>query len=508
MAFLLDRWEIDSDTRRIACDGFETRVSPKAMGVLLALDAAWGGVVSRDTLLDTVWPGVTVGEEVLTQAIAELRRAFGDDRRQPSAIETVHKRGYRLLLKRDPMQPPQSEGGLGPARGPSVAVLPFRALGSDEAALTLADGLSRDVSVSLARTRWLFVSALASSSALAAGGSGPVQAAARLGVRYILDGTVIVDGRRFRLSVSLCDATDGGTVWAEIVERPLDDLFEIIDSVAGAVAMAVESEIVFSERRRAMLSPIESLDAWGAFHRGTALASASDPGRLEEAEALLLRATSLAPDAPRILAATSALYFRRTCLAIPETHRQDRAKAVEFAERAVASDARDPMALMARGMNHVVAGEVEAGRARYQDAIALNRNFAHARYYLAYTSIYADDFSAGLQQMDFAHRLSPVDPMRFSFLAARGQLHSLHGEVEEGADLADRALSEPNANFWNHCIAAWCAERAGRRDTAGRYAAALKAQRPDFRREDYFAIFQFSDTNRRAVETAFDGIGL
>ncbi len=508
MAFLLGSWDIDPDTRRIAGDGGEARVSPKAMGVLLALDAAWGGVVSRETLLDTVWPGVTVGEEVLTQAIAELRRAFRDDRRQPSAIETVHKRGYRLLLTRDPSAPTASEGALGPAHGPSVAVLPFRALGTDETALTMAEGLSRDISVSLARTRWLFVSALASSAALAAAGSGPIQAAARLGVRYVLDGTVIVHGRRFRLSASLCDATDGGTVWAEIFERPLDDLFEIIDSVAAAVAMAVETEIVLSERRRAMLHPIESLDAWGAFHRGTALAAASDAGRLEEAEALLLRAVSLAPDAARILAATSALYFRRACLAIPATHRQDRAKAVEFAERAVASDARDPMALMARGMNHVVAGEVEAGRARYQDAIGLNRNFAHARYYLAYTSIYADDFSDGLQQMDFAHRLSPVDPMRFSFLAARGQLHSLHGEVAEGADLADRALQEPNANFWNHCVAAWCAERAGRRGTARRHAAALKSQRPDFKREDYFGIFQFSEANRRAVETAFDGIGL
>src|SRR3990170_7453464 len=79
----------------------ERRLSPKATGVLLALAETRGRVWSRDALLERVWPNVVVGEEVLTHAIAELRRAFGDDFRQPVLIETIHKSGYRLLGEAD-----------------------------------------------------------------------------------------------------------------------------------------------------------------------------------------------------------------------------------------------------------------------------------------------------------------------------------------------------------------------------------------------------------------------
>ena len=89
-------WLVDPKTRRVSQGSQFVRLSPKAMGVLTALRDA-GGVVSRSELLAQVWPDVTVGEEVLTHAIAEIRKAFGDGIRHPRYIETVHKSGYRLL---------------------------------------------------------------------------------------------------------------------------------------------------------------------------------------------------------------------------------------------------------------------------------------------------------------------------------------------------------------------------------------------------------------------------
>lgn len=101
---------VDPATRRV-CRGDEiVRLSPKAMAVLGVLYEAGGDVLSRAELLEEVWKGVTVGEEVLTHAIAELRRALGDSSRQPRYIETVHKSGYRLLL--DQPVPAQSAGWL------------------------------------------------------------------------------------------------------------------------------------------------------------------------------------------------------------------------------------------------------------------------------------------------------------------------------------------------------------------------------------------------------------
>ena len=97
MMHTLGEWIFDPATRRLCCGRGERRLSPKAAAVLKALAETPGQVWSRDALLERVWPNVTVGEEVLTHAIAELRRATEDDFRSPSLIETIHKSGYRLL---------------------------------------------------------------------------------------------------------------------------------------------------------------------------------------------------------------------------------------------------------------------------------------------------------------------------------------------------------------------------------------------------------------------------
>src|SRR5690606_26904041 len=82
-----------------ACRTQETRrLTLKAMQVLLALAEAGGRVVSREQLLGRVWPDTLPTDDVLTQAVAQLRRAFGSGREAPPYIETIAKAGYRLLV--------------------------------------------------------------------------------------------------------------------------------------------------------------------------------------------------------------------------------------------------------------------------------------------------------------------------------------------------------------------------------------------------------------------------
>ena len=77
--------------------GMPRRITPKAMGVLLALVEQAGRVVSRDALLAQVWPDTLPTDDVITQAITQLRKAFGEERGNPRYIETIAKNGYRLL---------------------------------------------------------------------------------------------------------------------------------------------------------------------------------------------------------------------------------------------------------------------------------------------------------------------------------------------------------------------------------------------------------------------------
>ena len=94
--FELGEWRVDPASREVASQETSTRVSPKAMQVLQTLIRAGGEVIPRDDLMSAVWGDVIVGEEVLTHAIAELRRALGESARRPRYIEPVHKSGYRL----------------------------------------------------------------------------------------------------------------------------------------------------------------------------------------------------------------------------------------------------------------------------------------------------------------------------------------------------------------------------------------------------------------------------
>ena len=97
--FDLGDWRVDPSSRRISNDeGGVRRVTPKALTVLLVLVNARGAVVPREALLHAVWRDAEVLEENLTHAVAELRRALGDQRRKAKVIETVHGVGYRLTI--------------------------------------------------------------------------------------------------------------------------------------------------------------------------------------------------------------------------------------------------------------------------------------------------------------------------------------------------------------------------------------------------------------------------
>ncbi|WP_186442595.1 winged helix-turn-helix domain-containing protein [Lysobacter antibioticus] len=123
---------VDIPLREIRAPGARRprRITPKSMGVLLVLVEHADRVVSRDALLAEVWPDTLPTDDVVTQAITQLRKAFDEDRGNPRYIETIAKNGYRLLARVEWLQP---EGAPAPA-GDSAAAAPPAAV--DAAAAT------------------------------------------------------------------------------------------------------------------------------------------------------------------------------------------------------------------------------------------------------------------------------------------------------------------------------------------------------------------------------------
>src|SRR3712207_669177 len=115
-------YRLDLRDERLWRGGEPVRLGGKAFALLRALMLHPQTLVTKDELFEQVWPGVIVSESVLTTAVKELRQAIGDKARRPSAIETVHGRGYRFLL------PVERRGGAThEERGPPAARPPRRA---------------------------------------------------------------------------------------------------------------------------------------------------------------------------------------------------------------------------------------------------------------------------------------------------------------------------------------------------------------------------------------------
>ena len=129
-------WCVHPTLNRLSRGGAEVRVEPKVMQVLEALAETPGEVVTRETLVARVWPGVFVTDDVLHRAIRELRRIFGDDTSHPTYVETIRKRGYRLIAPvRKAETPP-------PALAPAPAPEPRRSsIFMTAASITLAAAL-------------------------------------------------------------------------------------------------------------------------------------------------------------------------------------------------------------------------------------------------------------------------------------------------------------------------------------------------------------------------------
>jgi transcriptional activator of cad operon len=112
-------WTVEPALDQLSSTGRTVKLEPKVMSVLVCLADRAGQVVSREALLSAAWPGVVVGDDSLTQVIIKLRKALGDAPEKPAYIQTVAKRGYRLIA-----DVTRREGDASLALPPQLPVLP------------------------------------------------------------------------------------------------------------------------------------------------------------------------------------------------------------------------------------------------------------------------------------------------------------------------------------------------------------------------------------------------
>ena len=380
---------------------------------------------------------------------------------------------------------------------PSLAVLDFADLGSRPDAAVLARGLAVDLNARLAQLPSLFVIARQSAARLDAARLAPREVGRRLGVRYLVNGTVQRQGRRVRATLTLTDASDERELWTEHYDRPLDHIFEVQDDITGSVVAAIEPAIEQAEMRRALLKPPESLNAWEYFHRGLWHCFRFTARDNEIAHRLFAKAVDMDPQFARAWAGLSFTHYSRAFLNSARDMETEIHAALDAGRSSVGFDARDAMGHWSLGRALFLARRHDDALAAIDRALDVNPNYAHGHYFKGFIGIHASLDEEALPAIDSAQRLSPFDPLLFAMKSSRAISLANQGRYDEAAAWSIRGTQEPNAHFHIYAIAAACLGLAGRTADARDNARWVLERRPGYSVEVFRRSFPHKDEDRR-----------
>lgn len=178
---------------------------------------------------------------------------------------------------------------------PSVAVLPFTNMSGDPEQDYFSDGITEDIITGLSRFRTLFVVARHSSFAFRNENLGVREIGQRLGVQYIVEGSVRRAGTKVRISVQLADALTGTHVWADRYDREFDDIFAVQDEVTRSIVAVLPGRVQEDVADRASRMPTENMKAYEYMLRGKSLRDGLNAEDTAEARELFKKALELDP---------------------------------------------------------------------------------------------------------------------------------------------------------------------------------------------------------------------
>ncbi len=359
---------VRADERVIGPAG-AVKLGRKAYRLLLMLAEQNGQLLTKDALFASVWDGTIVTESALTSAVKELRRALGDQSVDPSYIESVYGRGYRLI---PPVRLcPAGEAGAAPAGAeeaarlgdpPSLLMLPFDDVAIATSLPHFGAVLHEELLIALSRFREIRLVSDAE-GARAAGTAGPRDY--RLAMRLIAQGDAVQAFIRISRQLS------GTIVWAEQLSLPARDAMETVEATARRVAAFAMPRLREDMLRDVPHRPETAYDQYFVNRQRM-----RDLETLDEAKAVVESWEGLIADHPDLLQAYPPLirlYNTDYCFTGPgATGARERRRAYDLAHRAIAIDPTDSHLHSVKAWCHLWAGEPAIAQRHFEEAIRLN----------------------------------------------------------------------------------------------------------------------------------------
>ena len=275
---------------------------------------------------------------------------------------------------------------------PSIAVLPFENLSTDSKQNDLADALTNDITTALSIVSDMFVIDGASAQDGQTSESTAMQTAAKLGVRYVLEGGVQRSADRVRLSVRLMEGATGRQIWAERYDREINDTFALQDEITLAVLTALQVQLTEGEQERvASGHGTRNLDAWLIAGQGLKAIRRLTQEDTMRARAFYRQAVALDPNYPGAVDGLAWTYLLAVRFGWSEMPAADLAMAAELGEKTLALDPmRSRAYALLGGVRLLMNDHVQA--VNYGErAVALDPNGSEVAALLALTLTYTDD---------------------------------------------------------------------------------------------------------------------
>jgi TolB-like protein/class 3 adenylate cyclase/Tfp pilus assembly protein PilF len=330
---------------------------------------------------------------------------------------------------------------------PSIAVLPFQNMSGDPEQEYFADGMVEDIITALSRFRSLFVIARNSSFTYKGKAVDIKRVGRELGVRYVLEGSIRKAAGRVRITGQLIETTSGGHLWAERFDRPLEDIFELQDEIAGRIVSAIAPVVDRAEIETAKRKPTGSLDAYDLYLQATAALYQLNGEATNRTLDLLNRALELDPDFAKAHCLKAFCFSWRKLNSWMTNPPGEIAEAEQHARRSVELDRDDAWVLACAGYTlATILGDFDDGVAYVDQALALNPNLAIAWGASAWIRVFLGELDIAIDHAAQYMKLSPLDPNMQSLRNATASAHLFAGRFEEAASWARRAL-QAKADF-------------------------------------------------------------
>ena len=436
-------FHVDRAAYRVTRDGRPVDLTPKLLDLLLLLADHAGTLVTKETLLDALWPGANVTDNALTQAVSELRQALGDSASSPQYIKTVARRGYRFVAAID-KAPTAAAATLPEAateRDPAaIAVLDFTNVSGDPESAWLTAGIPETVSNDLrALGRFRIVDRWRVNEATRRTGGHLQEVADALRVRLVAVGSFQTSGDRIRITARIVDVISGDALADAKVDGRLAEIFELQDQVAAQFAAELGAAQGGVEVRRRDTS---SLDAYRAVMEGWLRVETLDVRELPKAIADFERAVEIDPHYALAYNGLANAEF-----ALFESTRADATRSQPLLERAIAhgrkavelddslAEAHGTLALILMSANDTATAVREARR-----AVALEPGNWRHLFRLGHAAWGDERLRAG------AATLALYPDFAFAYFqsamvhAARGHLTEAERVLRHGAAIQDRQI--------------------------------------------------------------------